>query len=153
MTRALSRFRWVLLMLALAVATVGTSACVTVRLVGDYDEKVDQLATELQRRMDAHITRLENLPASDPGRAYDANRQFYMDYGVDLRALETRAAGIPRNTITVRQIDLMEQSLEQLRSTHQQQGTLSPAALGPYRELFNTSWRAILAFELGKKRS
>lgn len=149
MTRALARLRPLLLLLLVALAP---AACVTVRLVGDYDEKVDLAATQLQRQMDAHLTRLESLPAGDAGRAYAPNQQFYLDYGVDLRALETRVAGVPRNGITLQQIDLMESSLEQLRGTHQAQNDLSTGAIGQYRTLFNTAWRAILAFELGKKR-
>ena len=149
MTRAFARLRPLLLLLLVAFAP---AACATVRLVGAYDEKVDQAATQLQRQMDAHLTRLESLPAGDAGRAYAPNQQFYLEYGVDLRALEARVSGLPGNTITTQQIDLMEGSLEQLRSTHQTQNNLSTASIGLYRTQFNTAWRAILAFELAKKR-
>lgn len=149
----LLRFRLLALLFALGMVTAAAAGCVTVRLVGAYDEKIDQAATQLQKQMDTHLTRLENLPAGDPGLGYAPNRQFYLDYGVELRALETRAAGLPKNAITVQQIDLMESNLESLRRTHETQNTLNAAAVQQYRELFNTAWRAILALELAKKRS
>lgn len=147
------RLRALLLVLALGTVALAAPACVTVRLAGDYDEQVDNAASVLQKRMDTYLTRLESLPDGDPGRAYAPNQQFYLDYGVDLRALEIRAAGLPRNSITLQQVDLMESSLEQLRGTHQAQNGLSAASLGQYRTLFNTAWRAILAWELAKKRA
>lgn len=153
MTGRWMRLRALLLVLALATVALGASACVTVRLAGDYDAQVDSTATEMQKRMDTFLTRLESLPEGDSARAYAPNQRFYLDYGVDLRALEIRAAGLPRNGITLQQVDLMERSLEQLRGTHQAQNRLSTASLGEYRELFNTAWRAVLALELAKKRS
>ena len=147
------RLRALLLVLALGTVALAAPGCVTVRLAGDYDEQVDTTATALQKRMDTFLTGLESLPDGDPGRAYASSQPFYLAYGVDLRALEIRAAGLPRNSITLQQVDLMESSLEQLRATHQAQNGLSTASVGPYRELFNTAWRAILAWELAKKRS
>ena len=153
MIRRWMRLRALLLVIALGTVALAASACVTVRYAGDYDEQVDAAATALQRRMDTFLTRLESLPEGDSARTYAANQQFYLDYGVDLRALEIRAAGLPRNSITLQQVDLMESSLEQLRSTHQAQNGLSSFAVGQYRQLFNTAWRAILIFELAKKRA
>lgn len=153
MIRRLRLLRAVLLLLALGTAGLAASACVTVRFAGDYDEQVDTSATQLQRQMDAFLTRLESLPEGDSARTYPANQKFYLDYAVDLRALEIRAAAQPRNGITLEQIGLMQNSLEQLRSTHQAQNGLSTFSLGQYRTLFNTAWRAVLVFELAKKRT
>jgi hypothetical protein len=146
------RLRLVLLLLALGVAAPAAAACFTVRLVSEYDAQVDQTATRLQRTMDAFLTRLEGLPSSDPARTYEDNKAFYLEYGVDVRALKVRATSLQRNSITVQQIALMESSLEQLRRTHQSQNRLSPPAVQEFRNLFNTAWTAILTFELAKKR-
>jgi hypothetical protein len=146
------RLRLLLLLLALGVAAPAATACSTVRLVSEYDEQVDRTATRLQRTMDAFLTRLENLPSNDSERSYGTNKEFYLQYGVDLRALKVRATGLQRNSITVEQIERMESSLEQLRSTHESQNRLSPPAIREFRNLFNIAWTTILTFELAKKR-
>ena len=152
MRRSLFRVRALLLMLALGAAALTPAACVTVKLVGDYDQQIDRSATRLQKRMDTFLTKVENLPSGDPDRRYAPNTKFYLGYGVDLRALETRATSLQKQSITVQQVQLMESSLEQLRSTHATQDDLSAAALDEYRKLFNTAWTAILTFELAKRR-
>lgn len=146
------RLRLLFLLLALGASAPATPACFTARLVAEYDEQVDRTATRLQRAMDAFLTQLESLPGSDPARTYAENKEFYLQYGVDLRALKVRATGLQRNSITVEQIDRMENSLEQLRSTHESQNRLSSAAIREFRNLFNAGWTAILTLELAKKR-
>jgi hypothetical protein len=146
------RLPLLLVLLALGAAAPSAAACFTARLVSAYDAHVDQTATRLQRSMDAFLTRLESLPSSDPARTYDDNKAFYLEYAVDLRALKVSATSLQRNSITVRQITLLENSLEQLRRTHESQNRLSPPAVDEFRDLFNTAWTAILAFELAKKR-
>ena len=146
------RLPLLLLVLALAAAAPVTTACSTVGLVAQYDEQVDRTATRLQRTMDAFLTRLENLPTNDADRNYAPNKEFYLQYGVDLRALKVRANGLQRNSITVEQVERMENSLEQLRSAHESQNRLSSPALREFRNLFNVAWTAILTFELAKKR-
>jgi hypothetical protein len=146
------RLRLLLLLLALSATAPATAACFRVRLAAEYDAQVDETATRLQRSMDAFLTRLEGLPSGDPARSYQDNKDFYLQYGVDLRALKVRATGLQRNSITVEQVDRMEKSLEQLRSTHESQNRLSSSAIREFRNLFNTSWTAILAFELAKRR-
>jgi hypothetical protein len=146
------RLGLLVLLLAISAAAPAVTACSTVRLVSEYDEQVDRTATRLQRLMDAFLTRLENLPTNDVERGYATNKEFYLQYGVDLRALKVRAIGLQRNSITVEQIERMENSLEQLRSAHESQNRLSPPAIREFRNLFNLAWTAILTFELAKKR-
>jgi hypothetical protein len=146
------RLRLLLLLLALGATAPAASSCFPAMLVAEYDEQVDRTATRLQRAMDAFLTQLENLPSSDPARTYAENKEFYFQYGVDLRALKVRATGLQRNSTTVDQIGRMESSLEQLRSTHESQNRLSPAAIREFRNLFNIAWTAVLTFELAKKR-
>jgi hypothetical protein len=138
---------------AVAVAlTLICTACFTLRLAGDYDEKIDLAATQLQKDMDAHLTNLESLPPEDPARRFAPNRQFYNDYAVNLRSLETRARSMPKNSITVQQVELIAQNVETLRKLHQEQDGLTALSVGEFRKLFNTAWTAVLTFELAKKR-
>lgn len=144
--------RTLLLLLSLGAATLDATACAPLRLVAEYDERVDQEATRLQRAMDEFLTQAEHSPSGDPTRTYAYSTTFYVRYAVDLRALKARATALQQNSITVQQITLMENSLERLRSTHQSQNTLSTSAIGLFRDLFNSAWTTILTFELAKKR-
>jgi hypothetical protein len=143
--------RLLLLLLAFGASAPVATGC-SVSLVSRYDEQIDRTATRLQRMMDAFLTRLENLPANDAERGYPANKEFYLQYGVDLRSLKVRASSLERSSITVEQVERMEASLEQLRSAHESQNRLSPPAIREFRNLFNIAWTAILTFELAKKR-
>lgn len=135
---------------SLVLLAVAFSSC-TLRLVSDYDEQIDRAATELQQHMDAHLTRLVAL-GTLPAAGFEANEAFYSDYGVKLRSVRVRAQAHERNEITLQQLDRMTSSLDELREQHQRGGTLSPAFITTVRELFNTSWAAIIAWEIAKKR-
>lgn len=138
------------LALALALA-LAVPSCITVRVAAEYDEQIDATATHLGKSMDSFLTNLATLPPGDSARRYAPNREFYNDYGVELRALQVRATSIARNSITVEQTELMGQNLELMRSTHERQDSLSSLAVAQYRDLFRTGWTAILTFELAKK--
>lgn len=140
--RGASRF------LSVALAFV-LSAC-SVTLISSYDEQIDRAATALQKQMDAHLTKLEAASGTDV--TFDSNKQFYQDYLVDLRAVELRASTHPENQQSLGQYGLMLDNLEDLRSTHETEGTLSAAYIGTLRELFNQGWRAIITLEVAKKR-
>jgi hypothetical protein len=134
MTAAFIRTARLWAMLALAPALIVPQAgCSRITLISSYDEQMDRSATELQRRMDAFLTMLADREGA-PEASYDSNKTFYSDYAVELRSLQVRAAGQPKNQITVQQLDLMTSSLEELR------------------DLFNQSWGAIIALEMAKKR-
>ncbi len=131
------------------LAAVAAPGC-TVRLISDYDREIDRAATRLQREMDAFLTKLE-LTAGTPAAKYATHTGFYPDYLVDLRSVLVRAQSHPQNRITEEQLELMIDSLEQLRLAHEA-GPLDPAAIRAARNLFNQAWRAIITVELAKRR-
>jgi len=132
------------------LAGLWSTAC-AVTLISHYDEQIDRAATELQRRMDMHLTTLES--ASGSGALYPQHADFYRDYAVDLRAVELRASTHPKNSISLQQYELMRTNLEDLRSTHEVQNTLSAAYVRQVRALFNQAWQAIIQLEVAKKRN
>ncbi len=134
-----------ILLLSLPVLT----AC-AVKLVSGYDEHIDSAATELQRRMDAHLTRLATIEG-EPEADFDANRQFYDDYEVDVRAVRVRAQAHEKNDLTEKQLELMLDSLDELRTVHEA-GALGKDTIDTLRTLFNTAWGAIIKLEVAKKR-
>jgi hypothetical protein len=70
---------------------------------------------------------------------------------VGIRAVKVRALAQPKNSITAKQLDLMSNSLEELRKAHED-APISAEAVPTFRDLFNQAWGAIIALELAKKR-
>ena len=138
--------------LCLLATLVAVSSGCEVMLISTYDQQIDDSATTLQREMDAFLTKIETN-AGKPEAAYGTpeNQQFYQDYLVSLRAVRVRAESHPKNDITVRQINLLIDSVGQLRQQHEA-GPLAPALIPVNRDLFAQGWRAIITLELAKKR-
>jgi hypothetical protein len=136
-------------LLACLCLPVTLATCSRLLLIAPYDEQIDQSATALQRRMDAFLTTLAEKGIGQEAR-YEANKEFYAQYGVDLRSLLIRAQSWPKNNLTENQLNLMLNNLEQLRTAHAD-APLSAEAITTFRDLFNQGWRAILTLELAKK--
>lgn len=136
-------------LLGVTLVLVAVEGC-SITLVSAYDEQIDRAATELQRRMDRHLTRLAVAIPSEA--TFQQHATFYERYAVDLRSVKVRAEAHPKNRISIRQYGLMEVSLEDLRSTHEAEDGLSHDYAITVRDLFNQAWRSIIALEVAKKR-
>jgi hypothetical protein len=140
--------RALLFLFALSFA-IGTSGC-TVKLVADYDETTDKAVTALQMNVEAFLVNLERNFGT-PEAAYEHHTEFYDQTKVQLSAIRTRAAARPKNEETVQQLDLLASSLASLEDLHEL-GFEDVAEFEPLRNAFQTSFTAILALELAKKR-
>jgi hypothetical protein len=100
--------------------------------------------------MDAYLTELEGDAGTEAAK-FSAHRDFYDAYLVELRSLRIRVEVQPRNDLTKQQIELMMNSVGELRAAHEA-GDLSPEAIAVTRNLFNQAWGAILRLELAKRR-
>jgi hypothetical protein len=145
-----------LLVLALvALAVLAAGGC-TVRLISDYDETIDQSASQLQKEMDSFLTQMET--DQEDAVTYGANRGFYPYYATEVRAVLVRAQAHPKNELTVAQYELMLDSLKELEEAHrgdegvEDEGTLPVEAIPVFRDLFNQAWSAIIRLEVAKKR-
>jgi hypothetical protein len=153
MRRALIRIHQLIsASLLLAISISVSAACAPIRLASAYDQQVDEAATRLQKELDGFLSRFEILRTGDDDRRYLPNRNFYLEYAVELRALETRVSSQPKNERSEEQIQLMSVSVEELRKLHQEQDDISAAAAQQFRKLFQTGWKAIITYELAKKR-
>ena len=139
------------LMMSLAplVLFLALAGCSGIRLVADYDEQTDISITAFQRKIETFLTGLERN-AGKPETRYEANVKFYDEAKVDLRVARVRAAAIPKNDLTVQQLDLLLDSLVTLEELHK--GGIAPQQIAPLRSAFNTSCTAILTLELAKRR-
>ena len=139
----------ILMGLACVLLAVALSGCTNIRLIADYDDQIDKSVTELQRKCETFLTGLERN-AGQPEAQYGANAKFYDEAKVDLSAIRMRAAAIPKNDITLKQLDLLADNLDNLEKLHKI--GLPREQIKPLRSAFNTGFTAILKLELAKKR-
>ena len=132
--------------LLLAWSLVG---CANVRLISEYDEKTDTAITSFQRRMETFLTSLERNAGQDQAK-YENNTKFYDELKVELSSIRVRAEAIPKNEITVLQIELLEDNMAKLERMHKL--GINADDVKPLRIAFNASCTAILKLELAKKR-
>jgi hypothetical protein len=145
---AVGKFALPVLVLALVVG--GVAGCSNVKLISDYDQQIDVGATRLAREMDRFLVKIEDK-ADTPQAEYEANREFYLDYEVELRSLLLRARSHPKNSQTEEQLVRMLDSLEALKTVHEL-GPLPEEQIDVTRDLFAQAWQGIITLEMAKKR-
>lgn len=94
----------------IAVLTIWLTACMPVKLVSDYDEKLDQGVTEVQKKVEAILTKIEGSKGN-PSSTYKASD--YSAINEDLNVLITRAASSDKNELTSKQLHTLGFSLLQ----------------------------------------
>jgi hypothetical protein len=130
-------------------ATLAGLGC-QIKLVADYDEITDRSVTALQREFELFFIDVErNLYTPDAG--HENYVGFYDEVRAELSVIRVRAAARPKNEITVEQLDLVAQNVDNLEELHKL-GFDSPEELEPLRAAFQQSFQAILTLELAKKR-
>ncbi|OGU15940.1 MAG: hypothetical protein A2076_04650 [Geobacteraceae bacterium GWC2_53_11] len=141
------------LMLALLCSVIVISGC-PVTLVSKYDEQTDANVTALQKKLDTYFLKLNG--ASYPDCSFAANKSFYDEVNVQLSSTQIRANAIPKNEITIQQLDILSKAivdLEQAQKLRDGKGSCLPTEIVTAdRIMFNSIFTAILKFELAKKR-
>ena len=120
--------------------------CTSVQLVADYNKKIDDGVTELQKQTDTFLVKLERHP-----EPYSKHTAFYDDAKVQLSLLKTRADAIALNSLTSRQIDELQESFTELE-TNDKQGNLPTATIPTVQDALDRQFTAILKLEEAKKR-
>lgn len=88
-------------LLWLCLLVLSLSGCGTVRLVAGYDDAIEKGVTDLQKKVEAILTKIEHKP-SKPDSSYDA--KDYEKLREDLNVLRTRAAAWDKNELTVKML-------------------------------------------------
>ena len=148
-TNHASSWRWFFVTLMLLLL----SACVTVKLVADYDEQIDKGVTQLQKEVETFLVKLEGTAKNlnDMVQVYDEKHaQFYADARVAISGLRVRADATERNSLTVRMLDGLSTNLDRLERLHKE--GLKKKEIESLKGAFNSQFTAILTFELAKKR-
>lgn len=128
------------------------SGC-SIKLISDYDELIDQYATQLQSEIETFLIKTERS-AGTPEGSYAKNTGFYDEIQGTLTTLQIRAETTDDSKIVAEQIVLLQKNLENLRKLHEGQGEkgLTPQLTGPMRVAFNTQFRAIIKLQNALKR-
>ncbi|HEX8572819.1 MAG TPA: hypothetical protein VF759_08715 [Allosphingosinicella sp.] len=130
------------------------SACVT--LMAPYDDKFDQMASDLQKSVSTHIEAIDG--AGLPDCLYANHKAFYDDARVDASGLAVRAASHELNSETIRQVEALTGSINDFEQLHMLASNAStPRCLGsmelsPIRRAFDQTLGAIMKLEIAKKR-
>lgn len=136
----------------ICVLVASINAC-KVKLISDYDELIDHSTTELQKKVESFVHKMENS-AGTPNGMYDANKDVYDDFLTDVSSLRVRALAASNNTLTVQEIDLIEKNIKQLRDLHANSAdkSLRRAIAEPALSALNVQFVSLLKLELAKKR-
>ncbi len=129
-----------------------TTGC-SIKLISDYDQLIDQYATELQSDIGTFLIKMERLAGTAEG-TYARNTGFYDEIQGTLTTLSLRAEMLDDNKIVTEQIVLLQENLENLRKLHELQGEkgLSKELIEPMKVAFNTQFKAIIKLQNALKR-
>lgn len=133
-------------LLAVCILTIG---CTTVHLIAEYDKKIDDGLTALQKKSEAFLVQLEHIVETPEG-GYARHQDFYDGVKVDLSALKVRADAHEVNSLASQQIDLLQDSFRKLEEQHQR--GMKRAMIEPFRQSLNTQFTAALKLEIAKQR-
>jgi hypothetical protein len=147
-SRAKTLRRYVLWQFILSLVLLAAIGC-SIRLIAEYDKKIDDGVTELQKKTEAFLIKMERI-AETPEGAYTKHIGFYDEVKVDLSLLKVRADAIALNDLTSKQIGLLQDSFKSLEEQHKK--GLKAVMIESIRQSLNTQFTAILKLEISKDR-
>jgi hypothetical protein len=147
-SRAKTLRRYVLWQFILSLVLLAAIGC-SIRLIAEYDKKIDDGVTELQKKTEAFLIKMERI-AETPEGAYTKRIGFYDKVKVDLSLLKVRADAIALNDLTSKQIGLLQDSFKSLEEQHKK--GLKAVMIESIRQSLNTQFTAILKLEVSKDR-
>jgi hypothetical protein len=129
-----------------AVAALIISGC-AVMLVGPYDEVTDKAINDLEIKTEQFIAKMENTRGD-----YEGNKPFYVDAKASVRTIRLRAELYPKNAGELKELDLLDQNLDNLAKLHRA-GALTGIAADGARTALEANFKSLTQIELAKKRS
>lgn len=134
------------LLATLAIAALFLAGC-AVRLIGDYDDKIDTGVTEVHEKAELYFAKLR----SDPMMPYD--QSFYDDISARLAVLKTRAASLQKYEIITEQIGNLKTQFDTFQKLDRASKRPFPSVVVTDAEsAISVSVESILKLELALKR-
>jgi hypothetical protein len=134
----------------ISIAVLLVTSCTSIRLLSDYDEITDKKVTELQEKFAQYFTKLDRIIGTDEAK-YDNYVQFFDGVKADISTIRVRANAIDKNEIVIKQLDLLDKNISDLESLHKI-GFKKTAEIIPLKNAFDSSFIAIIKFQMGLKR-
>lgn len=116
---------------ALAFILIFSIGCTSIKLIADYDKQIDSTAMAFQKNVEMHLIKLERNIGTDSS-SYENNIDFYDEAKVESSSIKVRAAALPKNELTLLQIDLLIQNFNNLE------------------KIMNWGWRGMISLSLRK---
>lgn len=115
---------------------------------------IERMAIGLQQDVETFLVKMEDAAGTTAG-GYAYNKAFYRQTQVALSSMRVGTEAIPKNELTVEQINEIEKNIEHLRLLHEKRGNagLTKTLVDPIRTAINTDFTMILTLELAKKRA
>jgi hypothetical protein len=138
--------------LAVLLAVLLLSSC-SLRLVSEYDEVTDQGVSDLYRKTGVFLASLKKDVAMSDSLLFpgEVAERFYLDSGVAIGLLQTRAGNIEKNAETIEMLDVLEDALKDLEKVHRM-GLSSVTEVQILQDTFDSCFRSILRLEQAKRR-
>ncbi len=103
--------------LAVLGAACLLQSCTTIQLVSRYDEQTETDVTAIQTDIATFFVKLDTAltPAE---RSFGASQDFYSREAVAIATLSQRVAAIPKNQLTIAQVELLKENIAWLALLH-----------------------------------
>ena len=128
---------------AILVAALSAVVSCAGFVIARYDPVIDGGATELQEKVDAFLTDLQQN-----GGEYSPD--FYDEVRGDIDGLRNAAAVQSGNKLTIDSLDLIERNVATLEQMHAE--GITSEEIDVVRTLFDTQFRMLIQLENAKKR-
>lgn len=138
-----NKFSWLVILLT----TLTLSSC-AVRLIAPYDAAITQQIVALQKQVDTLLLNVEQNIGTTKAN-YSRFITSYNKIQVDLVSLITQAQAIPKNELTVKQLQLLQGTINDLQKLHKM-GFRTRKQVQIIQQTVNQSFAAILKLEYAK---
>jgi hypothetical protein len=135
----------------LLLLTLAAGGC-AVKFVSDYDPVFDKQLAGFQKQVFSFMTDM-SLARGKPAGLYKNNLDFYQKtVPVQIEILLFRARLQDNNQETITMIEKLDQNFKIMAKLHKLHGYLTAGDLKMVSSGINTSFRALMLFEMDKKR-
>jgi hypothetical protein len=142
----------------IALVSLTFSDCSEIRLIGAYDQAVDQNIQKISKDVATLLVEVEKNVVDNRAaeNQYESFRPRYTSIEGDIAALKLRAGALPKYDKIKQQVDLVDQNIRNLEALHKSNfsapGKSPLEVVQTVRTLFDISFTAMLTLQNGLKR-
>jgi prefoldin subunit 5 len=131
------------------VLAIGFLGCASIQMIGQYDQKIDDGITNLQKATADFFTTIERQGGSKP-EDYKTHAKFYDNTKVALSGLIVRANAVSLNKLTAKELDNLSKQYQALEMQDQKFG-IKQAEIPQLESAYNRAFTALFTLEVAKK--